>query len=261
MRLLTAVLTPKRASGFTLIEVITVIVILGVLASAVTSFIRFSTQIYSEASDREQLISSTRFAIERLNRDVRNALPNSLRLVANNSGNNNACLEFIPIISSVIYTNIPIAPAAASATLTVKDPHNMLDFNNAGYLSVIVFPETANDVYDNNSEKIYGIDSIGVLNTLTNERNINLDSAVQFAEASPVNRLFVVQPISSVTYCREGSLLTRNNIRVAENIQALSFDLTSTTLTDNALVRTIFTLQRNNEEIIFNHEIKVLNVP
>jgi hypothetical protein len=70
-----------------------------------------------------------------------------------------------------------------------------------------------------------------------------------------------VQPISSVRYCREGSLLTRNNIRVAENIQALSFDLTSTTLTDNALVRTLFTLQKNNEEIIFNHEIKVLNVP
>ena len=72
-------LTRKKSSGFSLIELIVVIVILGVLAASITSFIRFGTQIYTETTARDQLVSSARFAIERLNREVRNALPNSLR--------------------------------------------------------------------------------------------------------------------------------------------------------------------------------------
>jgi MSHA biogenesis protein MshO len=255
------VLTPKIAPGFTLIEVIAVIVILGVLANSVTSFIKFSTQIYSEASDRDQLIASTRFAIERLNRDVRNALPNSLRLGTNNLGINDTCLEFVPIISSVVYTDIPITPEAPTQTLKVRDPHNDLNFANPTDLSVIVFPQTTTDVYSTNSEKKYAIDSISSVNTTTYERDISLDVLAQFPETSPVDKLYIVQPSNSVKYCLETTELKRNDVLMAENIQQLSFDLTSASLTDNALVRIIFTLQKNNEEVIFNHEIKVLNVP
>ncbi|MBL4899232.1 MAG: type II secretion system protein, partial [Colwellia sp.] len=55
--------------GFSLIELIVVIVILGVLATSVSTFISFGTQIYTDAKDREQVVSSARFAIERLNRE------------------------------------------------------------------------------------------------------------------------------------------------------------------------------------------------
>jgi len=105
----------KNQQGFTLVELVTVIVILGVLATSITSFLRFGTKSYTDASDREALISSARFVIERLNREVRNALPNSIRTI----GANNECLEFVPVDKSVIYLDIPVAPEAATNSVEV----------------------------------------------------------------------------------------------------------------------------------------------
>ena len=258
-------LAPKRASGFTLIEVITVIVILGVLASAVASFTRFSTQIYSEASDREQLISSTRFAIERLTREVRNALPNSLRISANASGIANACLEFVPIIDSTIYNNIAIAPQVASSTIEIIDtvipgnPSFLSTVTNVGALSVVIYPLNASDGYSGSS-KLFGIDAFTSSNS-----TITLDNAVQFTEGSPVKRLYVVDTSNSVKYCVEATQLKRqtagNSVLMAENISSLVFTVANTTLERNAMVQIRFTLDKNNEQVVFNHEVQVLNVP
>ena len=261
-RLVGPMLAPKRASGFTLIEVITVIVILGVLASAVASFTRFSTQIYSEASDREQLISSTRFAIERLTREVRNALPNSLRVSANASNIANACLEFVPIIDSTIYNNIAIAPQVASSTIEIIDtviPSFLSTVTNVGSLSVVIYPLNASDGYSGSS-KLFGIDAFTSSNS-----TINLDSAVQFTEGSPVKRLYVVDTSKSVKYCVEATQLKRqtagNSVLMAENISSLVFTVANTTLERNAMVQILFTLDKNNEQVVFNHEVQVLNVP
>ncbi|MDG1750525.1 MAG: type II secretion system protein, partial [Thalassotalea sp.] len=64
-----------KHKGFTLIELVTVIVILGVLAVGISSFLQFGTRIFSETSARDELISSARFSVERINREVRHALP------------------------------------------------------------------------------------------------------------------------------------------------------------------------------------------
>ena len=53
--------------------------------------------------------------MERLNREVRHALPNSIRTI----GDNNQCLEFVPIDKSAIYLDIPVAPEAPSNSVKV----------------------------------------------------------------------------------------------------------------------------------------------
>ena len=63
-----------KQQGFTLIELVTTIVILGVLAVGASSFLRFGSQIFIDAIDRDEIISSARFSLVRLNRELRQYL-------------------------------------------------------------------------------------------------------------------------------------------------------------------------------------------
>ena len=246
----------KKSSGFTLIEMIVVIIILGVLAAGISTFISLSTKIYTEATDRDQLVSSARFAIERLNREVRDALPNSLVV----SGR---CLMFSPIVASAIYTDIPVSPEAARKTIDVIEFDEPSNISN---LSVIVYPLTPDDVYVDIG-KLYPVTGIEPGPT-AGERVITLDVAdnVQFSEDSPTQRLYFIN--GSVEYCIQNDTLLRSdslslNILMAQNISVVSssFEVLAATLQRNAMVRTHFQFEKNSEVITFTNEIQVLNVP
>lgn len=69
----------RNASGFTLIEAIMVIVITGIIAAVVAVFIRSPLEGYLASVRRAELTDTADSALRRLARDVRLALPNSLR--------------------------------------------------------------------------------------------------------------------------------------------------------------------------------------
>jgi len=81
-----------RETGFTLIEALVVIVITGILAAIVAVFIRAPVQGYFDSVRRAELTDTADVALRRMTRDVRLALPNSLR-VTTASGVN--YIEFI----------------------------------------------------------------------------------------------------------------------------------------------------------------------
>lgn len=72
----------RRQAGFTLIEMIMVIVIVGILAGIVAVFIARPVQGYVDSVRRAELTDAADVALRRMTRDVRLALPNSLRTVA-----------------------------------------------------------------------------------------------------------------------------------------------------------------------------------
>ncbi|PJJ18302.1 MSHA biogenesis protein MshO [Janthinobacterium sp. 67] len=74
-----------RQRGFTLIELIVVIIITAIVAGMVTVFIRAPMQGYLDVAARAELADAADTAARRITRDVRLALPNSVR-VANNGG-------------------------------------------------------------------------------------------------------------------------------------------------------------------------------
>ena len=83
---------PHRSAGFTLIEIVMVIVIIGIISGMVAVFVVKPVQGYVDAVHRAELTDSADVALRRLTRDVRLALPNSLRVMT--SGGNHY-IEFI----------------------------------------------------------------------------------------------------------------------------------------------------------------------
>jgi MSHA biogenesis protein MshO len=72
--------TLRRARGFTLVEAVLSIVIIGVLAAIVAIFIRVPIMNYRDAVDRAELTDQADLALRRMARDIRLALPNSVRV-------------------------------------------------------------------------------------------------------------------------------------------------------------------------------------
>ena len=72
-----------RESGFTLIEAIVAIVVLGIVAGIVAIFMRGPIQGFVDSTRRAELTDAADLALRRMGRDLRLALPNSLRAVPN----------------------------------------------------------------------------------------------------------------------------------------------------------------------------------
>src|SRR5471030_2062526 len=78
------------ARGFTLVEVIIVMVIVGIIAGAMVLFIRLPVQNYVDSVGRADAVDEADTAIRRVSRELHQALPNSFRTDIANT------IEFIP---------------------------------------------------------------------------------------------------------------------------------------------------------------------
>src|SRR5688572_23243570 len=68
------------SQGFSLVELIVVIVITGIIASVIGSFIAGPIQGFFDQARRAALVDAAQLALLRMGRDLRAALPNSVRI-------------------------------------------------------------------------------------------------------------------------------------------------------------------------------------
>jgi MSHA biogenesis protein MshO len=94
----TALRTALRPRGFTLIEAVMVIAITGVLATVVAQFIVPPVQAYLAVKARGTLVDHADLALRRIGRDLRGALPHSVRV-----SSDGLALELIPATSAARY--------------------------------------------------------------------------------------------------------------------------------------------------------------
>ena len=82
-----------RQRGFTLVELIIVMVLVGVIAGILVLQVRPAMQSYLAIRQRANLTSQADAALRRIIADVHAAVPNSLRYMADTQ---NQCIEFVP---------------------------------------------------------------------------------------------------------------------------------------------------------------------
>lgn len=87
--------------GFTLIEMIVVIVITGVISGMVAVFIKGPVDSYFDMARRAELTDVADTAVRRIARDIRLALPNSVRNPS--TAGQDQCIEFMPTKSGGRY--------------------------------------------------------------------------------------------------------------------------------------------------------------
>lgn len=88
--------------GFTLVEAIMVIVITGIIGSMLAVFIKTPVDAYIDAARRAELTDAADTAVRRISRELRLALPNSVRNPSGASGSDQ-CIEFIPTRTGARY--------------------------------------------------------------------------------------------------------------------------------------------------------------
>jgi len=88
----------RSQSGFTLVEMIIVIVITGIIGGIVAIFIKAPVQGYVDSARRAELTDIADTALRRMARDIRSAVPNSVRFpnCTALTPSTAPCVEFIP---------------------------------------------------------------------------------------------------------------------------------------------------------------------
>lgn len=75
----------QRTGGFTLVELVMTIVLLGIISAVLAPVITTSVTAYTDTRSRNELIARGRIALGRLAREIHQAVPNSLRVLAGNN--------------------------------------------------------------------------------------------------------------------------------------------------------------------------------
>ncbi len=186
----------RKSEGLSLVEMIVVIAITGIVAAAVASFIKRPVEGYVDAVRRAELTDLADTALRRLTRDVRTALPNSLRVTANG---NVRYIEYLQTSGGGRYRaevdsgglGDPLDFTAADATFDVIGPMPAPAAGNA----IVVYNLNADPAIATSNAYVGDNRASYSSNTAT---TITLTAAKLFPFSSPGKRFQVVQ--TPVTY-------------------------------------------------------------
>lgn len=236
-----------RIAGVSLVELVVVITITGIIAAILGTFIVKPVQGFQAQVRRAELVDAAEMALRRLSRDIRQALPNSVRVDASNR-----VIEMLNTLDGARYREGPgqIASGHNHANQQYRLKLNGADsdgFNIIGFFQNITIPfastterlaiynqgVTGANAYDDGDESLAAPVSYVITRPSVTTFGIDLDgdnpcdpgnpnpggddehcikpsSSFRFRYASPNQRVYIVDtPVSYVCTPGSGGNITR----------------------------------------------------
>lgn len=271
-----------NARGFTLLELLLVILITGIMAAVVAPIIREPIKAYFDQTGRAALVDAAEMALRRMERDVHRALPYSLR---------NGAPDRIELVRVRDVARYRQNGGPGSQRLSFNNADD--EFNVLGNFPSITAPYTLGT--DHPDERlvifnlgaapydIYNGDAVVTPATTTititgdgNEQHVNLDTGHEFEDSSPSHRIYIAE--TTVSYaCNAGGLyrwsgygympaqpaaatVAGNGVLMTDNVTNCRFDYDPGSATQPGLMTMELTVSNDaGESVTLLHLVHVPN--
>ena len=184
----------RSERGFTLVELIVTMVILGVLSAMTSKFVADGMTFYVEANTVRRVNADLNFLTLKLRKLYENSVPNSLKINYDRTR-----ITFVPVSSAFGFFYVPKDETGGfdqdtRVLYAVKSPFFSLLTSYRPYLA---FSSSAGDVYYKVT-KLENLDS-------SNLYKFTLENAGSFAPLSETRRMYLVDPSKRyVSVCFDG---------------------------------------------------------
>lgn len=240
-----------RRQGFTLIEMVITLIVGAILVLGIAGFVELGARGYTDTVERQRLQTQAKFILEKMSREIRNAVPNML------SSNNvlpqaTSCISFYPIIDSGYY-----AVSGADIQFVVGQQDIVTD--DIEDLSLVINPTQASPT--NNVFPLVNVSSASDTFTIA-------DKASELVGNSVSRRHYLYNPNGRVDYCLIAGQLRRavnglNDLPLSATGVSGNLDYMPATVQTNGIVDVDITFSntQGDESSNFQQQIQVLNVP
>jgi MSHA biogenesis protein MshO len=278
--------------GFTLIELVVTNAVASVVVAFMALFIVMPMNAYTAQTRRATLVDESDSALRFMSRDIRSALPNSVRVAT--SGTVTA-LELLATADGARYQdNGPLGNPALVLDFTTADgafattvPFTQLTLpwsSSAYYLSIYNVGVPGANAYQAANVITPAGTTISIsAGSSSNQNLVTLSPAFQFAYGSPEKRVYLVsgpvsylcdtsagtltrysgysisstQPTSSAALASQGA----TSALVAANVASCAFTYSTGTAQRNALATLELQIAQSGETVQLLNEVQVVNAP
>jgi MSHA biogenesis protein MshO len=244
----------KRITGFTLIELILTVVVVGIVALSAGNTLQLGFQSYNDSIDRQDNQMQAKFVIEKLSRELRHAVPNSVEVSSSQE-----CVSFIPVEASAFYLALPLFNEKQIDTVLLSNHIGVI----AG-LNLTINPSNQNDLMTVNGSRYVTIDSISVSGGVSTLAFSTINNPA-FISSSVSGRAFIYKP-ETITYCIGNGKVERRiqnvTIQLADHINNGRFVFEAASVHRNSMLRMVLVFESGiGETTEYQHDVQVINVP
>ena len=283
---------PARQRGMTLVELVVTIVVGSIVVAFMALFIVTPMQSYGAQTRRAELVDDADSALRLMGRDLRSALPNSVRVTTSGSV---TATELLATVDGARYRDSgPLSNAALELDLSSADgafattvPFTQLSLpwsSTTAYLAIYNIGVPGANAYDMINVITPPGTTINVAaGSSANENLVTLSPSFKFSYGSPGKRVYLVSgPVSYLCDTAAGTLRRytgysvagtqpasaaalatagATSALVAADVGACQFTYTAGTAQRNALATLTLQLTRSGESVQLLHEVQLVNAP
>jgi MSHA biogenesis protein MshO len=283
--------TRLKQAGFSLFELIIVIVLLGIMATGAGMLITSPIDAYTDQVRRQLLVDQAEMALRQIARDVRRALPNSIRTTPVGAG---WALEMVNTVDGARYRD-EIGGVFTAGTDILDFTGADTEFNFLGQLNftapVVLGATQRLVIYNTAPTNIYSDAFLGSNPGIITPAGTSLSLSIngiehhlimappfQFSQQSPGQRAFIVDgPISYICNPASGRITRYVNYAytvaqptppagaaegpVVTQLSGCSINYTAGTAQRGGIITLQISLSDSGESITLLHQVHVDNVP